>query len=83
METVEKTSKGTAYNPEGPAGVEGQTSPVYSDMSNLYTLTEEKGQKVNNVINTEQISEENAEQILNALMQDEKDIQEKQKKMML
>ena len=30
----------------------------------------------------EQISKENAEQILNALMQDEKDIQEKQKKMM-
>ena len=32
--------------------------------------------------NEEQISKENAEQILNALMQDEKDIQEKQKKMM-
>ena len=32
--------------------------------------------------NDEQISKENAEQILNALMQDEKDIQEKQKKMM-
>lgn len=32
--------------------------------------------------NKEQISKENAEQILNALMQDEKDIQEKQKKMM-
>ena len=30
----------------------------------------------------EQISKENAEQILNALMQDEKEIQEKQKKMM-
>ncbi len=30
----------------------------------------------------EQISKENAEQILNALMQDEKDVQEKQKKMM-
>lgn len=30
----------------------------------------------------EQISKENAEQILNALMQDEKDLQEKQKKMM-
>lgn len=30
----------------------------------------------------EQISKENAEQILNALMQDEKDIQDKQKKMM-
>lgn len=32
--------------------------------------------------NKDQISKENAEQILNALMQDEKDIQEKQKKMM-
>lgn len=32
--------------------------------------------------NDEQISKENAEQILNALMQDEKEIQEKQKKMM-
>jgi tetratricopeptide (TPR) repeat protein len=32
--------------------------------------------------NEEQISKENAEQILDALMQDEKDIQEKQKKMM-
>ena len=57
VETVEKTSKGTAYNPEGPAGTEGQTSPVYSDMSNLYTLTEEKGEKVNYVQNTSQISE--------------------------
>ena len=58
MEIVEKTSKGTAYNPEGASGVEGQTSPVYSDMSNLYTLTEEKGEKINNVINTSQISEQ-------------------------
>jgi len=58
MEIVEKTSKGTAYNPEGPSGVEGQTSPVYSDMSNLYTITEEKGEKINNVINTSQISEQ-------------------------
>lgn len=57
-ETVEKVSKGTVYNPEGPAGVEGQNPPVYSDMSNAYTLTEEKGQKVNNVINTSQISEQ-------------------------
>lgn len=27
--------KGAAYNPEGPAGVEGQIPPVYSDMSNV------------------------------------------------
>ena len=57
-ETVTKTSKGTVYNPEGPAGVEGQNPPVYSDMSNAYTLTEEKGEKVNNVINTSVISEQ-------------------------
>jgi len=30
-----KDFKGTAYNPEGPAGVEGQIPPVYSDMSNV------------------------------------------------
>ena len=27
--------KGTAYNPEGPSGGEGQIPPVYSDMSNI------------------------------------------------
>ena len=30
-----KYLKGTAYNPEGPAGVEGQNPPVYSDLSNI------------------------------------------------
>ena len=30
-----KDFKGTAYNPEGPAGVEGQIPPGYSDMSNV------------------------------------------------
>lgn len=57
-ETVYKESKGTVYNPEGPSGVEGQNSPVYSDMNNMYTVTTEKGEKVNNVINTSQISEQ-------------------------
>ncbi|MBQ0166651.1 MAG: flagellar M-ring protein FliF [Treponema sp.] len=56
-ETVTKISKGTVYNPEGPAGVEGQNPVVYSDMSNTYTLTEEKGEKVNNVVNSTQTSE--------------------------
>ncbi len=50
-ETVTKVTKGTVYNPEGPAGVEGQNPPVYSDMSNAYTITEERGEKVNNVMN--------------------------------
>jgi len=39
--TVSETSsqttwKGTGFNPEGPAGVEGQTPPAFKDMSNLY-----------------------------------------------
>ena len=59
-ETVNKTSKGTVYNPEGPAGVEGQNPSVYSDMSNTYTLTEEKGEKVNNAVNSSHTEETKA-----------------------
>lgn len=57
-ETVTKRWTGTGYNPEGPAGADGQTPPVYSDMSNLYGLSEESGVKKNEVINTKQIQEE-------------------------
>ncbi|MDR3020892.1 MAG: flagellar M-ring protein FliF [Treponema sp.] len=36
-ESVSETRwSGTGYNPEGPAGVEGQTPPAFKDMSNLY-----------------------------------------------
>lgn len=59
-ETVDKTSKGTVYNPEGPAGVEGQNPSVYSDMSNTYTLTEEHGEKVNNAVNSSHTEETKA-----------------------
>ncbi len=34
-QVVSKDLRGTAYNPEGPAGVEGQNPPVYSEMSNI------------------------------------------------
>lgn len=57
-ETVTRVWTGTGYNPEGPAGVEGQNPPVYSDMSNLYGTSEETGVKQNNVINTEEYQEE-------------------------
>lgn len=57
-ETVEKKWTGTGSNPEGPAGIEGQNPPVYSDMSNLYGTSEERGNKQNNVINTKHISEQ-------------------------
>ncbi len=56
-ETVTKVTKGTQYNPEGPAGVEGQNPATYSDMSNVYTVTEERGEKVNNVLNESHVQE--------------------------
>ncbi|HPS43651.1 MAG TPA: flagellar basal-body MS-ring/collar protein FliF, partial [Treponemataceae bacterium] len=40
-ETSTTRWQGSGYNPEGPAGVEGQTAPAYKDMSNLYGLSEQ------------------------------------------
>ncbi len=54
-ETVSKSYTGTGYNPEGPAGVEGQNPPVYSDMSNVIGKTEENGVKRNYALNEKQI----------------------------
>ncbi len=51
---IEKTWTGTGYNPEGPAGVEGQNPPVYSDMSNVIGKSTETGVTENKAINTEQ-----------------------------
>ncbi len=53
-QTVTKEWTGTGYNPEGPAGVEGQNPPVYSDMSNMIGKSVETGVTQNNVVNTEQ-----------------------------
>lgn len=49
---VNKTYEGTSFNPEGPAGVEGQNPPTYSDMSNMIGKTTEKGVTKNEVVNT-------------------------------
>ena len=51
-QTVTNEWQGTGYNPEGPAGVEGQTPPVYSDMSNVIGRSTQTGVTQNNVINT-------------------------------
>ncbi|MBQ9624284.1 MAG: flagellar M-ring protein FliF [Treponema sp.] len=53
-QTVTKKWTGTGYNPEGPAGVEGQNPPVYSDMSNVVGESKEEGTTKNYVYNTEQ-----------------------------
>ena len=60
QQTVTNEWQGTGYNPEGPAGVEGQTPPVYSDMSNVIGKSVQTGVTQNNVVNTKQISEETA-----------------------
>lgn len=49
--------QGTGYNPEGPSGVEGQTSPVYKDSSNLYGMTEQSIVTKNEEINKRDIVE--------------------------
>jgi len=56
-QTVTREWQGTGYNPEGPAGVEGQNPPVYSDMSNVIGKSTETGVTQNNVINTKQTQE--------------------------
>ena len=50
-QTVTKEWQGTGYNPEGPVGVEGQTPPVYSDMSNVIGKSTETGTTINHVQN--------------------------------
>ncbi len=56
--TTTETWRGTGYNPEGPAGVEGQNPPVYSDMSNVLGESTRTSTVQNNVFNTEKRHEE-------------------------
>jgi flagellar M-ring protein FliF len=50
--------EGTGFNPEGPAGVEGQTPPAFKDMSNLYGTMTQATRVHNEVINSEKTQEE-------------------------
>jgi flagellar M-ring protein FliF len=50
--------KGTGFNPEGPSGVEGQTTPAFRDMSNLYGEVTQTTNTHNEVINNRKIQEE-------------------------
>ncbi|MFA6856385.1 MAG: flagellar basal-body MS-ring/collar protein FliF [Treponema sp.] len=63
QQTVTKEWQGTGYNPEGPGGTEGQTPPVYSDMSNVIGKSTETGVTQNNVVNTTKTQEEVSPQI--------------------
>lgn len=50
--------EGTGFNPEGPAGVEGQTPPAFKDMSNLYGKVDQTTLTQNEEINKRNIQEE-------------------------
>jgi len=59
-----KTSwEGTGFNPEGPAGVEGQVPPAYRDMSNLYGKVNQETATINNEINQRITQEEKSPEI--------------------
>ncbi|MDR2521155.1 MAG: flagellar M-ring protein FliF [Spirochaetaceae bacterium] len=55
--TSETKWEGTGFNPEGPAGVEGQTPPAYKDMSNLFGKVSQTTRTHNEEFNKEQTSE--------------------------
>lgn len=57
-QTVTREWQGTGFNPEGPAGVEGQTPPVYTDMSNVIGRETQTGVTQNNAVNKKETDEE-------------------------
>jgi flagellar M-ring protein FliF len=61
--TSDTTWEGTGYNPEGPAGVEGQTPPAFKDMSNLFGKMTQQTRTHNEVVNSEKSEEERSPQI--------------------
>jgi flagellar M-ring protein FliF len=62
--TESKTSwEGTGFNPEGPAGVEGNAPPVMRDMTNMYGSVTQEVKTVNEEINQRKIEEEKSPSI--------------------
>jgi flagellar M-ring protein FliF len=55
--------EGTGFNPEGPAGVEGQTTPAFRDMSNLYGKVTQETLTHNEEINSRKTQEERSPSI--------------------
>jgi flagellar M-ring protein FliF len=63
-ESVSETVwRGTGFNPEGPAGVEGHVPPAFRDMSNLYGEMSQTTRTHNQEINQRLIQEERSPQI--------------------
>lgn len=54
---------GTGFNPEGPAGAEGQTAPAYKDMLNMQGTAKETTVMQNEAINNRKILEDRSPSI--------------------
>jgi flagellar M-ring protein FliF len=61
--TSETTWRGTGFNPEGPAGVEGSVLPAFRDMTNMWGEVEQTTSTHNEEINKRNIQEERSPQI--------------------
>ena len=55
--------EGTGWIPEGPPGMEGNVTPVYRDMSNLFGRVDQVTERVNEEINQRTIEEERSPEI--------------------
>ncbi|HSV56941.1 MAG TPA: flagellar basal-body MS-ring/collar protein FliF [Magnetospirillaceae bacterium] len=55
--------QGTGFNPEGPAGVEGQTAPAYKDLQNMVGRATQTQSLRNEEINRRSIDEERSPSI--------------------
>jgi flagellar M-ring protein FliF len=63
-ESVSTTTwEGTGYNPEGPAGQEGQAPPAFKDMQNLYGKMTQTTRTHNQEINRQETQEERSPSI--------------------
>jgi len=61
--TSDISFRGTGFNPEGPAGVEGHIPPAFRDMSNLWGEVNQSVETNNYAINQRDIQEERSPQI--------------------
>ncbi|MDR2543408.1 MAG: flagellar M-ring protein FliF [Treponema sp.] len=62
--TVSSTTfRGTGFNPEGPAGVEGHVPPAFRDLPNLWGEMDQQTSTENLAINNRQIHEERSPSI--------------------
>lgn len=55
--------QGTGFNPEGPAGMEGQTSPAYKDLQNMVGRVETTSTVENEALNRRNIVEDRSPSI--------------------